>query len=1411
MNRRLISTFQHAITLLAVLFCAAPTHAQINPIIFDLSGTWRLESIFVKEQWKPEELDRCKSLFAHANFPMYGKDLIRLNFLSSERVRNSQNNYWRFYYNGVYIHHHGYASREAVLNASNQIDHWNYNYNKHIETILYNIEGYVEYNWLVNSFLLDMQGVSPQTPIYEHGVSLHIRQYVEGVTSISNLLFDSYQGDAVNLNISFSDPQYPVFGFPEGADVELGEGRPSAISASGCGVLSRYPLRFVKQSDSVDELNEKGSLSVNVFLNTVNPVPVEHASIEVRLQDFGLRERGPDESMRDYVAFADAHSTPVACQALTPESIHDGLSEIRIDGLNVFSLIDTAGGSSLAPGYYYIKVLSPSTTIAGVGETHLLENRSLNHSLLPNQLTSVNIPLEALEEIGIKREVATALSESSKVHYKPIEDRIMDHLSSMESDVSLQTPEKIEGVKRSIDAERAINDAAYWSDNMLTFLLTGFSNLAADLYGELDFTRSDISAMRARLNRSGLENRTLVSGYSESFRIPGDAPTPTLRDMAEPVFQSNDAGIIRSALSSFCTILNTELRLAGVDSGDAQKICRHVRLSLELILRAFQTRTLSGATQAYVQQLIRELVKFPHPILFDNNLDLEQWDVVSSLLDQNQSVGGEDVDPFLNFDISYCSLTNEALERSVDQAVSWSENDIQRYFTDKTRTSAVIDELNRDAVETDNQVRTELALANSFGSASDLLKFIGSVAPNTYTEFFRKLTKLLKYLSNGASTFQSFKFIYGRAPDYADNASRLAFGKTPPDWSEVRTVRPAPINSLAAVPTQQTGSIHPDFFSRLTLKSQQLVTKLGQLYTLVNNNDFGGLLEEIRADQPGSYRNVVADYRTVLDEIDTLMASADPNSPDIPDQTSFSQVPFIRLRFEQHESDMFFALRDLIASVIAPDYTGPDDPAYLAKKNQVKYLIQSVRSMMQTYTDDIFIGSFALRNIQLTPSVFIRLDNPRSVETGDSLIQHSGERFVLKAHVSNLNASPVKNITLRLRILSPHGSLLNQDEEIHLIDGLTGDDGAPLVGDDETDITWTLQYDGDFSESAVALIVSSTESNEMTVPYLTNTAQTTLFIDPIVRDSDLDGMPNAYEAEYGFKITQNDASEDADQDGLSNLEEMRLGTNPTIADTDQDGRSDGDEVFGRNGAPSNPLESDSDLDGVSDSVDGEPYDGSTAISSIVREEPQIGLGWTEIHLTEKNPDAVIPIINAGGQRLIWSAFSENESICVSSPNWPNDGGESDFLIIAAPTFYDFRSGINTETKIQVVNRFGFVKDRRTILVTVGDEQNSNPANAHPNAVEDRASTESGVAIHIDVLSNDSDPDSDKITLIGVTQPEHGVAGVNSDGTVFYRSRADFTGDDHIKYTIRDSDGNREESSVTVTVSALTKIQDWTAR
>jgi hypothetical protein len=95
----------------------------------------------------------------------------------------------------------------------------------------------------------------------------------------------------------------------------------------------------------------------------------------------------------------------------------------------------------------------------------------------------------------------------------------------------------------------------------------------------------------------------------------------------------------------------------------------------------------------------------------------------------------------------------------------------------------------------------------------------------------------------------------------------------------------------------------------------------------------------------------------------------------------------------------------------------------------------------------------------------------------------------------------------------------------------------------------------------------------------------------------------------------------------------------------------------------------------------------------------------------------------------------------------------------------------------------------TVTVTVTDRA--------PVAVNDSSSTTKGTAVTVTILSNDTDPDLDPLTITGLVQPLNGTVVINSNGTVTYTPKKGFTGTD--TFTYKDSDGLLTSNTATVTI------------
>ena len=92
-------------------------------------------------------------------------------------------------------------------------------------------------------------------------------------------------------------------------------------------------------------------------------------------------------------------------------------------------------------------------------------------------------------------------------------------------------------------------------------------------------------------------------------------------------------------------------------------------------------------------------------------------------------------------------------------------------------------------------------------------------------------------------------------------------------------------------------------------------------------------------------------------------------------------------------------------------------------------------------------------------------------------------------------------------------------------------------------------------------------------------------------------------------------------------------------------------------------------------------------------------------------------------------------------------------------------------------------------------------NPPPVATDDSETTNEDTPVTIAVLSNDSDPDTDPLTVSSATSP-NGTVVINGDGTITFTPAPNFNGPTTITYTISDGNGGTSTATVAVTVNAV---------
>jgi VCBS repeat-containing protein len=106
-------------------------------------------------------------------------------------------------------------------------------------------------------------------------------------------------------------------------------------------------------------------------------------------------------------------------------------------------------------------------------------------------------------------------------------------------------------------------------------------------------------------------------------------------------------------------------------------------------------------------------------------------------------------------------------------------------------------------------------------------------------------------------------------------------------------------------------------------------------------------------------------------------------------------------------------------------------------------------------------------------------------------------------------------------------------------------------------------------------------------------------------------------------------------------------------------------------------------------------------------------------------------------------------------------------------------------------------DTATVMISVAG------TNDGPAAVNDSANTSENTAVTIDVLTNDTDPEGDVLSISSFTQGVNGAVVIDPvSGNPVYTPNPGFTGSDTFTYTVSDSNGGTATATVTVTVGGV---------
>ncbi|MBE3874530.1 tandem-95 repeat protein [Vibrio parahaemolyticus] len=161
--------------------------------------------------------------------------------------------------------------------------------------------------------------------------------------------------------------------------------------------------------------------------------------------------------------------------------------------------------------------------------------------------------------------------------------------------------------------------------------------------------------------------------------------------------------------------------------------------------------------------------------------------------------------------------------------------------------------------------------------------------------------------------------------------------------------------------------------------------------------------------------------------------------------------------------------------------------------------------------------------------------------------------------------------------------------------------------------------------------------------------------------------------------------------------------------------------------------------------------------------------------------------------LVNDSDVEGDALSIQSASVPSEQGSVD--IVDGKLVFTPAENFNGEATITYIVTDGDLTDEAKVTVTV------TPVNDSPVAVDDTTSIQEDTAVTIDVLTNDTDVDGDKLSIESASVPkEQGTVEV-VNGKLVFTPAENFNGDAEITYTVTDGQLT-DEAKVTVTVNPV---------
>jgi hypothetical protein len=1270
----------------------------------DFSGLWRSRS-------SGPPRSECKSAFPFSGTRRCdgnvasSLDWMQLRVVSTEVSPGTI----QINYEGEYHHGHSFMTRGD--------EQYVWKTNAHIEEYVYKLTGSATYDLKGGFIEFQVGGELTTEPWFDHIRNIGISGEGEGF-GISRSTDPAYSG--ITKKQPAQVPEDGVYKFSFGYS-EMAE-----------GIKGSSPPDTFSSEDSMHFINDMPLPIFNrYFIHEARPLQVNGTITgEVTNASFAVIKRGTV-----YLFEEGNDETPIK-----QTSIVDGLFSFA--GVPVFAEDSTGTKKGLRRARYTVEVVHAETDVDAKvfdGQPVVYFKLETVHNVPSGD--RLNLRLGLLSEPAMKKLLVEQLSEIGKTNYADLESQagqyVDDLIEEGLDDIAL------EKLRRGIWAERIVKEGAESADAALGLILKSTGNLFAEMWGDLFKGESD----RVSESKRFQEQRNKFRETRHKATVFGVDPVKIQkyeRDLDQKSRRadiSDAANAWNLAIKIMKNRLFLTLKNSGMKAETAEEVAYWFATGVRSLLIYIKTDVAMGAAKLPIKQAIPWLVDQTRPVIFDNRVEIDV------------PIAGRKIewDPdFIKSFPSYTSSTRAFLEIAVNKMKSWDKHDAEQYRQDSMLAKGYYDSLVGEYTDIEQLHHYITALQDTADLSADVFDAIGTIG-HKYFEAAEKIMTTAKYAFNAGAIIVPAIFFFWEAPKLTAQGVFQSYGEELPegvfetameldDDSDTSVEVVSNIDSYFVSLEEEPISVTDDDGSTISENLKGIIDRLfdafgtntavlaaddnsqGQnsesgvsmaaenykevldrLTELLRTNEIGQAIELVVGDSPESYEGALTEFDYTVQVLLNQVANISLSSYDGMVADYLPQSANMHAEFKALETELAGRMWEFYSKVMIEEYEDLTDPYYIAERNKIVAVAQSLQLKVDGMTELLQTLSEVLLQKTVTPMVMVRLSFPQSTETGESTINASPEEFTVRAHVSNTSSVPISNLTARLTLVSPLGTMtaVTSPEQEVGSGTLAPNDGSRGTGDDEADVEWTASYRGNLTEENILLMVNILEEGGVPSSFVTFEAQQPLMVDPLKTDKDLDGMLDDYEAANGLDVSRDDTTEDPDNDGLQNRVEFRLDTNPRRADTDGDGLSDGEEnTGGEDGFITNPLSTDSDGDGVPDRTDGAPNDPTTAEAEERPGEPVVAVDKKVVTLTPEAPITAVIVSNSGEGTLYWTATAENDALAITVPSLPKTR-EDGILIISVPPGFIFEAESIAETVVYVVDAFGMTTDVEEITVRVG--------------------------------------------------------------------------------------------------------------